>query len=303
MTKEFTHFLDRLVKGRNIAVDKKYYAASYQDNIFPDSMAENHIRMFCRGGGKELFPQNGQKEKAACVYSSSMLSYNFFHWIDAAHPLVFDGIEYDKVVFEEQFRVLANRNNKANLDVVLVSKDKETILLLESKFTEHLNTGKVEIADAYLHPDSYYDSGGQWAKIMKNLVDRQETEDKYFGGIKQVACHLMGISSVIRNRNSLTWFNKNSWIKNQFGLDLKGSESFIFKSLVFLPDIEENCAYIEDNKAFFSSLPMKGFLPDNLLLDDPIITYRDLWDCGMKKSLLNNLELTNYLEQFLSVHA
>ena len=53
MTKEFTIFLDRLVKGRNIAVDKKYYAASYQDNIFPDSMAENHIRMFCRGGGKE----------------------------------------------------------------------------------------------------------------------------------------------------------------------------------------------------------------------------------------------------------
>ena len=50
MTKEFTHFLDRLVKGRNIAVDKKYYASSYQDNIFPDSMAENHIRMFCRGG-------------------------------------------------------------------------------------------------------------------------------------------------------------------------------------------------------------------------------------------------------------
>ena len=138
---------------------------------------------------------------------------------------------------------------------------------------------------------------------MKNLVDRQETEDKYFGGIKQVACHLMGISSVIRNRNSLTWFNKNSWIKNQFGIDLKGSERFIFKSLVFLPDIEENCAYIEDNKAFFSSLPMKGFLPDNLLLDDPIITYRDLWDCGMKKSLLNNLELTYYLEQFLSVHA
>ena len=79
-------FIKALSEAREIKCDEKGYASSYFDNIFQNEMDEKHIRMFCRGEGKELFPKEGEKEKAACIYSSSMLAYNFFSWIDKNIP-------------------------------------------------------------------------------------------------------------------------------------------------------------------------------------------------------------------------
>ena len=87
-------FIKDLVNARKI---ESCYANSYLDNIFQNKMDEKHIRMFCRGEGKELFPKDGKKEKAACVYSSSMLAYNFFSWIDKEHPFCYTDIKFDKV--------------------------------------------------------------------------------------------------------------------------------------------------------------------------------------------------------------
>ena len=85
-----------------------------------------------------------------------MLAYNFFSWIDKEHPLKYGGVIYNKVIFEEQFRVLKSRNNKANIDVLLISEDNKTILLLESKFTEHLKLEPIEISKAYSIDQSYF---------------------------------------------------------------------------------------------------------------------------------------------------
>ena len=306
MCKEFKK---KLVEARGIAVDKKnFYADSYQNNIYPGKMDEQHIRMFCKGGGKELFPKDGEKEKAAAVHSSSMLSYNFFHWIDEKHPLTLDGVRYTNVVFEEQFRVLSSRNNKANMDVVLFGKNQEgekTFLLFESKFTEHLNPKniKVDIAEAYDDPEGYFAYGKEWVPVIKSLRERMSKDEAtYFEGLKQVACHLMGISSVIENTKARAWFNRNSWLHDQFGIPLNGDEIFIFKSLVFHPKTEEGKMseeYEQKNKEFISN--QIDFLPNNLNVRDPIITYRTLWGGGMKESI-KNPDLIAYLERYLSVH-
>ena len=302
-------FFESLSSARGIEVDKKYYAKTYTENIYPGRMAENHIRMFCKGEGKELYPKDGMKEKAACLYSSSMLSYNFFHWISANRPLVFDGVKYTHVVFEEQFRVLKNRNNKANLDVVLVSDGEgqdRTVLLLESKFTEHFKTGPVEIKPAYDDAENgYFAYGEEWVGVIKQLRERMGTDEKtYFEGLKQVTCHLIGISNVIENLDARDkWFNKNSWLYDQYGIRLTGKERFLFKSLVFHPKTKEesdlSADYEQKNKDFVSA--NMGFLPNNIHIDDPIITYRDLWDRGLKESI-KNPELMDYLERFLGAH-
>lgn len=307
MCKEFKK---KLVEARGIKVDEKsFYADSYQKNIYPGKMDEQHIRMFCKGGGKELYPTDGNKEKAAAIHSSSMLSYNFFHWIDELHPLSYDGVTYTKVVFEEQFRVLSSRNNKANMDVVLFGESQEgekTFLLLESKFTEHLNPKsiKVGIAEAYDDPWGYFAYGKEWVPVIKSLRERMSKDEAtYFEGLKQVACHLMGISSVIENTKARAWFNRNSWLHDQFGIPLNGDEIFIFKSLVFHPKTEEEGKmseeYEQKNKDFISN--QIDFLPNNLNVRDPIITYRTLWGGGMKESI-KNPDLIAYLERYLSVH-
>ena len=298
------NFNDALQKARKITVDKDYYANTYVDNICQPKMAEKHIRMFCKGEGKELLPKDGKKEKGACIFSSSMLAYNFFSWIDKNHPLLFDGVKYDRVVFEEQFRVLNNRNNKANLDVVLVSEDEKTILLLESKFTEHFKLGPVEISDAYDDPDSYFVNGAGWVPIIKQIRERMSSGEKaYFEGIKQVACHLIGICNLILNNEARDWFNHNSWLHHIEGLNLKGDETIIFKSILFHPKegYEQKRAkdYESLNRKFVSQI---GFLPRNLILKNPIITYRDIWNMGLEDSIKDK-KLKEFLEKYLLVHA
>ena len=291
MCKEFKK---KLVEARGIKVDEKsFYADSYQKNIYPGKMDEQHIRMFCKGGGKELFPKDGEKEKAAALHSSSMLSYNFFHWIDEKHPLILYGVRY----------------TKANMDVVLFGenqKGEKTFLLFESKFTEHLNPKniKVDIAEAYDNPEGYFAYGKEWVPVIKSLRDRMaKDEATYFEGLKQAACHLMGISSVIENTKARAWFNRNSWLNDQFGIPMNGDENFIFRSIVFHPmtknEDEQSADYEKMNREFVSAI---GFLPPNVDVRNPIMTYRDLWINGMAESLEGNPGLKAYLERYLAAH-
>jgi hypothetical protein len=295
-------FLRNLHEVRGIPTDKKYYAKNYQENIYPETMDEIHIRMFCRGGGKELYPTDGTKEKAACIYSSSMLSYNFFHWINEKHPLTLFGIKFTKVVFEEQFRVLKNRNNKANIDVVLISEDGETLLAFESKFTEHLHKGPATIKEAYDNSGNYFSDGENWVKVI-NYLRSNSNKESYQEGLKQVTCHLIGISNVMRDRTAIEWFNKNSWLSHLYHINISDVKKIIFKSLVFHPNTEIEGTLSEDyeilNREFVSK--QINFVPKELILENPIITYKDLWDEGMRDSI-RDPELKKYLEKYLSAH-
>lgn len=299
-------FKEALQKARKIKVDNKFYAESYLSNIYNTRMSEKHIRMFCKGEGKELLPKNGEKEKAACIYSSSMLSYNFFSWIDQGHTLEYDGIIYDKVIFEEQFRVLKSRNNKANIDVVLISKDNKTILLLESKFTEHLKLGPIKISDTYDIEQSYFDGGEKWVEIVRALRNSMSmNEQAYYEGLKQVVCHLIGISSTILNEHAKNWFNNNSWMHHIEDINITDNTTIIFKSIVFNPNVQEEGArtgeYIIHNQELVKQIAEKSVLPKNLIITNPIITYRDIWDKGMKSSIKDH-ELRKFLENYLEVH-
>lgn len=174
-------------------VNERGYFDSYTANIFKGKMNDIFQKMFDEGSGGELH------SKAEAVHSSSMLSYNFFHWIDDDHPFVWDGVIYTQVFFEVKMKTIKGSNAPANLDVVLIgkdNKDEKHILFIESKFTEYTETRKFKISDSYKKnkdgEDNWYYKGVDWDKIV-NYVP--ETKYKYKEGIKQLITHLFGIHS------------------------------------------------------------------------------------------------------------
>lgn len=67
------------------------YFNSFLDNVYANQMDSKFQKMFNKGSGNELH------SKAEAIHSSSMLAYNFFHWIDDASGFDYNGINYTNV--------------------------------------------------------------------------------------------------------------------------------------------------------------------------------------------------------------
>ena len=194
--------------------DEKGYMPSYLDGIFPggrDAMLPDgkFYRMFEAGKGGELKPSkvagNIIPPKACAVHSSSMLAYNFFHWISPEHPLLFsDGKVYDKVYFEVKMPVLKSHpNSPANVDVVLVSDDCHSMLCLESKLSEYTKHGDAEFKPAYTERKNYYNNHFEdsFVEYVKNF---QNVDRAYNDGIAQMVKHLIAITNLHQSNYAMT---------------------------------------------------------------------------------------------------
>jgi hypothetical protein len=177
--------------------------------------------MFAAGDGHELEDYTDEQGRfhlahAKSVYSSSMLAYNFFHWICPEHPLTLNGIVYDKVYFEVKFPVLAKNadgslnNRPSNMDVVLISDDCAAMLCIESKYTEHTHKQKAEFSDAYFKPSCYYQGNPYRASFIKMALRYNEKNCGYYTGIKQNISHLIGLTNIMHDADALAWFKANN---------------------------------------------------------------------------------------------
>ena len=186
--------------------DEKGYLLSYLDGIFPDGREAimpggKFYAMFDAGNGSELKPSNVAGKvippKASAVHSSSMLAYNFFHWISPEHPLHFsDGKTYDKVYFEVKMPVLKTRpTSPAHMDVVLVSDDYHSMLCFESKFSEYTEIGVATFAEAYTKHENYYNNHFEddFIEYIKNF---RNVEHAYNKGIVQMVKHLIAVTNL-----------------------------------------------------------------------------------------------------------
>lgn len=210
----------------------------WRGNICGYAMPQPFRSMFKEGSGGEL------RTKARAIHSSSMLAYNFFHWIDDEHQLVLDGVAYSKVYFE--IRLPCIKSSRANMDVVLVSTDGKTVLFIESKFTEHLSTRSTQMqkmSSAYMSPASYYAGADRWIDLIEKFKQKSKVGGRYFDGIKQEICHLIALDAL---RNSgVARFNK---LNEKVGLHLCGDEEIRFANIVFKPkECKESNRY-EDYK-------------------------------------------------------
>lgn len=251
------------VKNSQMVNDSYFY--DFRQNIFRNDMDKRFIEMFLEGDGNELV------SKACAVRSSSMLGYNFFHWISDETPLTIEFennqiVSYTKVFFEVKMRVFKGKT-PANMDIVLTN-EKNEILFIESKFLEYLETGKFSIAETYKKAESYYCLGEKWASLISSL--KTDLSGQYWGGIKQEISHMIALNN---------WANDKTTIEELPPYDKKKDIRFI--NLVFEPDKEygkEHEAYT-NYKARYDELHDK--LSKNELIPDGIKvcfkSYSELW--------------------------
>lgn len=181
--------------------DEKGYLPSYLDGIFPGGrnamLPEGKFyQMFDAGKGGELKLKRG-RVNASAVHSSSMLAYNFFHWISPEHPFRFsDGKTYDKVYFEVKMPVLKSHpKSPANMDVVLVSDDCHSMLCFESKLSEYTEHGTAKFAEAYTRRESYYNNHFE-DDFIRYIKGFQNVDHAYNDGIAQMVKHLIAITNL-----------------------------------------------------------------------------------------------------------
>lgn len=254
-------------------VDKSHFY-DFRENIFPKEMDERFKDMFVAGDGNELVA------KAAAVNSSSILGFNFFHWISKESPLIIDSVEYNEVLFEVKIPVLKG-TTPANMDIVLKS-DRGDYLFIESKFLEYLTTSSFDISDTYKDkPEKYFCHGDEWARFIREYDHSQNSV--YWGGIKQEICHMIGLTN---------WLNGKTEIGK--GEKYTDSGSIRFINLVFEPkqkyarDYEKFVSYKNLYEAFHAKLNNARWIPQNVKIE--FKTYSDLWPIVKSSKLPAGLE-------------
>lgn len=278
----------RNVKDSALVDDSHFY--DFRQNIYGGTMKKEIQDMFLAGDGNELV------SKACAVHSSSMLGYNFFHWISREAPLHLyfgsesgkENIEYTEVQYEVKIPVL-KRSRAANMDIVLKNEDGD-ILFIESKFLEYISTGRFAISDSYRKAVSYYSKGKEWAEFISNLDTSMEKQ--YWGGIKQEICHSIGL-----------W----NWAE---GKDIDNLPSFSnardirFINLVFEPNPKyENeyaafKAYRERYEELHQKLNEHNLIPNGIKMS--FLTYSDIWSDVLS---CISPDLKKYLDEHYMVFA
>ena len=198
------------------AADEKGYLPSYIDGIFPggrEAMMSGgrFYEMFKDGKGDEL------EKKAYAVHSSSILAYNFFHWVCKEHPLRFaDGKTYDKVYFEVKMPVLkSSPNAPANVDVVLVSDDCHSMLCFESKLSEYTESKKADFSGSYKVHKNYYNN--HFEDDFINFISNHKDSDRAYNyGIAQIVKNLIAITNLHQSNDAMAeMLAKNTFIESE----------------------------------------------------------------------------------------
>jgi len=275
--------IDALKADYTGSVNKNGYFDTYRKNIFKGEMDPSFQEMFDEGSGGELH------SKAEAVHSSSMLSYNFFHWIDDSHPFEWDGVKYTKVLFEVKMKTIKGSPAPANMDVLLIDKGKKHLLFIESKFTEYTVTREFNFKRrSYERRDKWYNKDIDWNEIVKYVPDKKY---KYKEGVKQLITHLFGIHSQFTEVICDT-FTKNG-IDNFKSVDLK------FITLIFKPSkekyTEEYNAYM-DYKKLFEDFVGKIKKTNGLKVLPEWVSYSEIWE-EMKKQGQMPEGLEYYLDE------
>lgn len=259
------------------------YFPHWEYNVYGNFMEERFKRMFTNGSGSEL------DFKGAAIHSSSMFSYNFFHWINSDTTTSVELPDYDKPIklsyvgFEARLKTLPSSNAPANIDVVLLSEDEEDLLLIESKLLEYNAHSAFDISNSYANCEKYYVRGEDWSEFIKSCRQKYVERGHYYEGLKQNICHLIAIQNLATKEEKAVkakdWFREhNGELKK---IDLSKIQRYHFINAVFDPnskfEYERECFkdYKNLQEGFREELMNNNLIPENLTVS--FMEYSHFW--------------------------
>lgn len=244
-------------------LDKSHFY-DFRQNIYNGQMPQKFKEMFLSGDGGEL------AAKACAVHSSSMLGYNFFHWVED-FPITIEWkkggpVCYNQVFFEEKMPVLVG-TTPANMDIVLRNSNGD-VLFIESKFLEYVNgkQNEFKLGKSYFKPQKYYTKGEDWIDLISSLDTTKKSQ--YWEGIEQEIKHLIAITNWLEGKTEVggVWYN--------------GVSNVRFINLVFEPkeSYSEHISFVEYRDRYdelHASLESHKLIPKCLGME--YMTYSDIW--------------------------
>ena len=276
--------------------DNNGYLDSYLNNIFTGYMPDKFRNMFMDGSGNEL------RSKAAAVHSSSMLGYNFFHWVSEKYPLTIQGIKYTKVFFEVKMAVLKG-TLPANMDILLVGEKegKMQLLFLESKFLEFLEKRKFILGVSYRNKDKWLYKEKDWFPFLTDVQNcvNEDNDCVYEEGIKQGVSHLFAITNLVNdNEEAITDFIvNNEFLNGYLDDDSIRCAEFHFINIIFKPSEKQFKAEYDKYYAYETLYKIFISIAEKHKCIEPyFMTYSELWKMAEKEIMkVNNGHLHQYL--------
>lgn len=179
--------------------------------------------LFDRQFRKAVSGNGDESNKILTLHSSSRLALLTFYNVDEENTLTLSlngiPIEFNFSTFEFKNPVI---RYPSNMDVVLVSKDRETVLFLESKFSEYYmsaGTKSAPISTQYVtneYSKWFYDK--DWLKSVgidtsynpedktqkKFELSMNDNQCNYLDGFKQMISHYIGIRRRLAEKKQIT---------------------------------------------------------------------------------------------------
>lgn len=215
---------DNYAKGGKVFINANKNSLSFfkyhNEEILMGYLLEILKEKFDLSGNKledkfyEVVSGDGQELNRICtLISSSLCAFLHFYNVSKSNPLKVeidgetDPVKFTEVYFEVQNNVISN---PSNVDILLISNDQKILLFLESKFSEYLNLEKgkkvsskyKEIYEKY----NIHNGTGTYYKYKMNsknskeiILSRDDGEETYIEGVKQMISHHIGVCNFINN--------------------------------------------------------------------------------------------------------
>lgn len=163
--------------------------------------------MFCSKFVQAISGDGQEANKIMTLHSSSLASLLMFYSVSKDNPIyvMVDGKEekFTESLFEVKNEVSDGSGNFSNVDVVL--RGDNCILYLESKFSEYLGSGPVEVKKVDYYntiyerlSDTLKDAGVHlMTKDGKRFLEREDKAAFYNEGLKQMISHFLGVTTEI----------------------------------------------------------------------------------------------------------
>lgn len=163
--------------------------------------------VFCSKFVQAISGDGQEANKIMTLHSSSLASLLVFYSVSKDNPLyvkVDDKEEkFTESLFEVKNEVSEGSGNFSNVDVVLQGEN--CVLYLESKFSEYLGSGPVEVKKVDYYDTIYGRLSGTLkkagvhlvAKDGKRFLEREDETAFYNEGLKQMISHYLGVTTEI----------------------------------------------------------------------------------------------------------